>query len=162
MQLLATKFHAPPVPPHLVPRQRLLALVDEGVSRHLTLISAPAGFGKTTLLSEWRASSAGQRWPLTWLSLEEGDSDPARFLAYVVAALQQIDPSVGRATQAMLHSPQPLPPEVPLTALINDIAGVVSPFVLILDDYHTINTLAVHQQVAFLLEHQPPQLRVII
>jgi LuxR family maltose regulon positive regulatory protein len=162
MQLLATKLHAPPEPPHLVPRQRLLAQVDEGLSRRLTLISAPAGFGKTTLLSEWRASTTGHRWPLTWLSLDEGDSDPVRFLAYVVAALQQIDPAIGHATQAMLQSPQPLPSEVLLTALINDIAAVASPFALVLDDYHLIGTPVVHQQLAFLLEHQPPQLHVII
>ena len=112
MQLLATKLHAPPEPPHLVPRQRLLAQVNDGLTRRLTLISAPAGFGKTTLLSEWRASAAGQRWPLTWLSLDESDSDPARFLTYLIAALQQIDPAIGHATQAMLQSPQPLPSEV--------------------------------------------------
>src|SRR5512143_3253801 len=133
MQLLATKLHAPPQPPHLVPRQRLLAQVNEGLSRKLTLTSAPAGFGKTTLLSEWRASPAGQHWPLSWLSLDESDSDPARFLAYLVAALQQIDPAVGHATQVMLQSPQPLPSEALLTALINDIANVTSPFVLVLD-----------------------------
>ena len=162
MQLLATKLHVPPQPPHLVPRQRLLAQVDEGLSRRLTLISAPAGFGKTTLLSEWRASSAGQRWPLTWLSLDESDSDPVRFLAYVVAALQQIDPAIGHATQAMLQSPQPPPPEVLLTALINDVANVAAPCALVLDDYHVIDSPAVHQQLAFLLDHQPPQLHVII
>ncbi len=162
MQLLATKLHAPPEPPHLVPRQRLLAQVDEGLCRNLTLISAPAGFGKTTLLSEWRASAAGQRWPLSWLSLDEGDGDPARFLAYLIAALQRIDPAVGHATQAMLQSPQPPPPEALLTALINDVANVASPFALVLDDYHVIDSPPVHQHVAFLLDHQPPQLRVVI
>jgi LuxR family maltose regulon positive regulatory protein len=128
----------------------LLAQVNEGVSRRLTLISAPAGFGKTTLLSEWRASTAGHRWPLTWLSLDESDSDPVRFLTYLVAALQQIDPAVGHATQAMLQSPQPPPPEALLTALINDIAAVTSPFVLVLDDYHVIDAPPVHQHLAFL------------
>ncbi len=162
MQLLATKLHFPPQPPHLVPRQRLLAQVDDGLSHRLTLISAPAGFGKTTLLSEWRASTAGQRWPLTWLSLDESDSDPARFIAYLVAALQQIDPAIGHATQAMLQNPQPPPFEVSLTALINDIAVVAAPFALVLDDYHVIDSPAVHQQLAFLLDHQPPQLRVIV
>src|SRR5512136_592868 len=162
MQLLATKLHAPPEPPHLVPRQRLLAQVDEGLSRHLTLISAPAGFGKTTLLSEWRASAAGQHWPLTWLSLDEGDGDPARFLTYLIAALQQIDPAVGHAAQAMLQGPQPPPPEALLTALINDVANIAAPFVLVLDDYHVIDSPPVHQHVAFLLDHQPPQLRIVI
>jgi LuxR family maltose regulon positive regulatory protein len=162
MQLLATKLHVPPAPPHLVPRQRLLAQVNDGLSRRLTLISAPAGFGKTTLLSEWRASSTGQRWPLTWLSLDESDSDPARFLTYLVAGLQQIDPAIGHATQAMLQNPQPPPHEVLLTALINDVANVAAPFALVLDDYHVIDSPAVHQQLAFLLDHQPPQLRVII
>ena len=161
MQLLATKLHAPPEPPHLVPRQRLLAQVDEGVSRHLTLISAPAGFGKTTLLSEWHASTTGQHWPLAWLSLDESDSDPARFLAYLIAALQQIDPAVGHAAQAMLQSPPP-PPEALLTALINDVANDASPFVLVLDDYHVIESPLIHRHVAFLLEHQPPQMHVMI
>ena len=162
MQLLATKLHVPPQPPYLVPRQRLLAQVNDGLSRRLTLISAPAGFGKTTLLSEWRASPEGQHWPLTWLSLDESDSDPARFLAYLIAALQQIDPAIGHAMQAMLHSPQPPPPEVLLTALINDIANVTAPFALVLDDYHVIDSPGVHEQLAFLLDHQPPQLHVII
>ncbi len=162
MQLLATKLHAPPEPPYLVPRQRLLAQVNEGLSRKLTLISAPAGFGKTSLLSEWRASASGRQWPLTWLSLDEGDGDPARFLAYLVAALQQIDPAIGHATQAMLHSPQPPPTEVLLTALINDIAAVAAPLALVLDDYHVIDAPQVHQYLTFLLDHQPPQLHVII
>jgi LuxR family maltose regulon positive regulatory protein len=162
MQLLATKLHAPPEPPHLVPRQRLLAQMDEGLSRRLTLVSAPAGFGKTSLLGEWRVSSQGRQLPLTWLSLDESDSDPVRFLTYLVAALQQIDPAIGHATQAMLHSPQPPPPEAPLTALINDMANVAPPFVLVLDDYHVIDSPAVHEHMAFLLDHQPPQLHVII
>jgi LuxR family maltose regulon positive regulatory protein len=162
MQLLATKLHAPPEPSHLVPRTRLLAQVDEGVSHNLTLICAPAGFGKTTLLSEWRASEAGHRLPLTWLSLDESDSDPARFLTYLVAAIQQIDSAVGHATQAMLQSPQPPPPEVLLTTLINDIANMAAPFALALDDYHVIDSPGVHRQLAFLLEHQPSQLHVII
>jgi LuxR family maltose regulon positive regulatory protein len=162
MQLLATKLHAPPEPLNLVRRQRLLAQVDEGLSRRLTLISAPAGFGKTTLLSEWRASPSGQHWPLTWLALDESDSDPARFLTYLVAALQQIDPAIGHATQTMLQNPQPPPPEVLLTALINDVANVAAPFALVLDDYHVIDAPLVHQHMAFLLDHQPPQLHVII
>jgi LuxR family transcriptional regulator, maltose regulon positive regulatory protein len=160
--LLVTKLHIPQVSPKLVARPRLLARLADGLTRPLTLISAPAGFGKTTLLSEWRRSIAGQRWLLAWLSLDEGDSDPARFLAYLVAALQQIDPAIGHATQAMLHSPQPPPIEVLLTALINDIANVAAPFALVLDDYHVIDSPAVHQQLTFLLDHQPPQLHVII
>jgi LuxR family transcriptional regulator, maltose regulon positive regulatory protein len=162
MQLLATKFHAPPEPLHHVPRQRLLAQVDEGLSGSLTLISAPAGYGKTTLLSEWRASAAGQRWPLSWLSLDESDSDPARFLTYLIAALQRIDPAIGHATQGMLQSPQLPPPEALLTALINDVANIAAPFVLVFDDYHVIDSPPVQQHLAFLLDHQPPQLRVII
>ena len=162
MLLLATKLHAPPEPPQLVPRNRLLAQVDEGVKRKLTLISAPAGFGKTTLISAWRTSETGRGLPLAWLSLDEGDSDPARFLTYLIAALRPIDPTIGQSAQAMLQSPQPPPPEVLLTTLINEIACVASPFVLVLDDYHLINALPVHQQLAFLLEHQPPPMHVII
>ena len=160
--LLVTKLHIPQVSPKLVARPRLLARLADGLTRPLTLISAPTGFGKTTLLSEWRISLIGPRWPLAWLALDEGDSDPARFLAYLVAALQQIDPAIGHATQAMLHSPSPLPPEVPLTALINDLVTLTSPFVLVLDDYHVVDNPAVHRQLAFLLEHQPEQMHVII
>jgi LuxR family maltose regulon positive regulatory protein len=103
----------------MVSRPRLLAQLNEGLHRKLILISAPAGFGKTTLISEWLA--AGER-PAAWLSLDAGDSDPARFLTYLVAALQTIAPHIGDEVPGLLQSPQPPPPEAVLTALLNDLA----------------------------------------
>jgi len=100
--------------------------------------------------------------PFIWLSLDENDNDPARFLTYLLAALRRINPNIGQAAQAMLQAPQPPLPEPLLTALINDIAATPRPFVLVLDDYHLISTLSIHQQLAFLLAHQPPQMHLVI
>jgi LuxR family maltose regulon positive regulatory protein len=157
--LLNTKLYTPPVRPELVPRQRLIERLNAGLSRKLTLISAPAGFGKTTLVTEWLE---GVDHPSTWLSLDENDNDPARFFTYLVAALQGIDPIIGQAAQAMLRAPEPPPSEALLTTLINDIAAAPSPFVLVLDDYYLIHTLPIHQLLACLLEHQPPQMHLVI
>jgi LuxR family maltose regulon positive regulatory protein len=157
--LLRTKLYVPPVRPELVPRPRLIEQLNPGLQRKLTLISAPAGFGKTTLVTEWLASA--QR-PFTWLSLDENDNEPARFLTYLVVALQRIGPTIGQAAQAMLQAPQRPPPESLLTTLINDIATTSQPFVLVLDDYHLIHTLPVHLQLTFLLEHQPTQMHLVI
>jgi LuxR family maltose regulon positive regulatory protein len=118
--LLTTKLYIPPARPNLVPRPRLTARLDEGMTRRLTLVSAPAGFGKTTLLSAWIHKSK-QR--VAWVSLDAGDNDPARFLSYLIAALQTIQADVGQATRAMFQSPQPLPIEATLTTLINEIAA---------------------------------------
>ena len=157
--LLTTKLYIPPVRPELVPRPRLIERLNEGMTRKLILVSAPAGFGKTTLVTEWLSSAEH---PFTWLSLDENDNDPARFTVYLLAALQKIDPSIGQAAQAMLQAPQPPPPESLLTTLINDIAVTPHPFVLVLDDYHLIHALTIHQQLAFLLEHQPPQMHLVV
>jgi LuxR family maltose regulon positive regulatory protein len=145
--------------------------LNEGLlaGRRLALVSAPAGFGKTTLVAEWAASLASVwEWlraaerPCAWLSLDEGDNDPARFLTYLVAALQGVDSNIGRSAQAMLQTPQPASPEAILTSLINDISATPNPFVLVLDDYHLIRTLPIHQQLTFLLEHQPSQMHLVI
>jgi len=157
--LLTTKLYIPLVRPELVSRPRLIERLNAGLHRKLTLVSAPAGFGKTTLLSEW---VGGCERPVAWLSLDESDSDPARFFTYLIAALQRVDPGIGQGAQAMMQSPQPPPPEVLLTALINDIAAASQPFLLVLDDYHLITALAIHQLLAFLLEHQPPQMHLVI
>jgi LuxR family maltose regulon positive regulatory protein len=159
MPLLTTKLYILPVRPELVSRPRLIEQLNAGLDRKLTLISAPAGFGKTTLLSEW---VGGCQRPVGWLSLDESDNDPARFFTYFIAALQRVDPGIGQGAQAMMQSPQPPPPEVLLTALINDIAAASQPFILVFDDYHLITALPIHQQLAFLLEHQPPQMHLVI
>jgi LuxR family maltose regulon positive regulatory protein len=157
--LLSTKLYVPLVRPKLVSRPRLVGRLNDGLHRKLTLVSAPAGFGKTTLVGEWVAT--GSR-PVGWLALDEGDSDPVRFFIYLIAALQRVDPAIGQSAQAMLQAPQPPAPETLLTALVNDIAAVPQPFILVLDDYHLITVLPVHQQLGFLLDHQPPQMHLVI
>ena len=157
--LLTTKLCIPPVRPELVPRPRLIERLNEGLHRKLTLVSAPAGFGKTTLLSEW---VAGCERSVAWLSLDEGDNDPVRFLAYLIAALQTVEASVGERTLGVLQSPQPPPIEAVLTALINEIAAAAVPLVLVLDDYHVVEEQVIHNALTFLLEHVPPQMHLAI
>jgi LuxR family maltose regulon positive regulatory protein len=159
--LLTTKLYVPPLRPDLVPRPRLLELMDEGLrlGRKMTLVSAPAGFGKTTLVAEW-LQRAGQ--PHAWLSLDEGDNDPVLFFSYVSAALQQVDEAVGRTAQSMLGSPQLAPADSLVSALINDVATVSEPFVLVLDDYHVIRAEWIRQAVEFLVAHQPPQMHLVV
>ncbi|MBF8284228.1 MAG: LuxR family transcriptional regulator, partial [Anaerolineales bacterium] len=132
--ILATKLYIPPPRPKIVLRPRLIERLNEGLpsGRKLTLISAPAGFGKTTLVSEW---VAGCKRPVAWLSLDEGDNDPTRFLAYLVAALQTIAANMGNGVLGVLQSPQPPPTESILTALLNEITTIPDNFILVLDDY---------------------------
>jgi LuxR family maltose regulon positive regulatory protein len=157
--LLTTKLYAPSVPPDLVPRPALVERLNGGLRHRLTLISAPAGFGKTMLAAAW-TRDVGR--PVAWLSLDADDNDPARFTSYLIAALQEIDERIGQAAQAMLQSPTPPPPTAFLTALINDIAATPAPFILVLDDYHLIESLPIHQLLGFLLEHGPPQLHLVV
>lgn len=157
--ILATKLYVPPRRPKLVPRVRLNERLDEGLNCRLTLVSASAGSGKTTLVSEWVAG-AGR--PVAWLSLDEGDSDPARFLAYVIAALRTIAPGIGEGVMALLKTPQPPPIESTLTALLNDIAAIPTGFILVLDDYHMLDAGPVDAAVDFLVEHMPPQMHLVI
>ena len=159
--LLLTKLYAPPPRPNIVLRPRLIERLNEGLSsgRKLTLISAPAGFGKTTLVSEW---SAGCGKPVAWLSLDEGDNDPARFVSYLVAALKTIQEDIGDSVLAMLQSPEALNIESTLTVLINEISTIPDPFMLILDDYHSIDSKPVDQALEFLVEHQSPQMHLVI
>jgi LuxR family maltose regulon positive regulatory protein len=157
--ILATKLYIPPPPPKVVLRPHLIERMNEGIHHKLTLISAPAGFGKTTLLSEWIASCGR---PVAWLSLEDGDNDLSRFLTYLVAALQTISASIGAGALAALQSPQPPSTESILTALLNEIAALPDHFVLVLDDYHVIDTKPVENALTFLLEHLPPQIHLVI
>jgi LuxR family maltose regulon positive regulatory protein len=159
MPLLATKLYVPPPRPEAVVRPRLIARLDAGLRGRLTLVSAPAGFGKTTLVSAWLA---GREQPAAWLSLDEGDSDPTRFLRYLVAALQTIAAEIGAGVQAALQSTPPPPPEAILTALLNDIAAIEERFILVLDDYHAVNARPVDEALAFLLDHLPPQMHLVI
>jgi LuxR family maltose regulon positive regulatory protein len=151
--LLKTKLYIPPVRPGLVSRPRLIERLNVGVHRKLTLISAPAGSGKTTLVSEWVAGGAR---PVAWLSLDEGDNDLTRFLAHLVAALQTIAPNIGQGVLSVLSSPQLSPTESILTLLLNEIVTVPDRIVLVLDDYHVIDAKPVDDTLTFLLEHLPP------
>src|SRR3954468_15205687 len=148
--ILATKLYIPPPRPKAVVRPRLVERLNEGLHRKLTLISAPAGFGKTTLVSEWLAGCGRQ---VAWLSLDEGDSDPTRFLTYLVAAVRTIAPNIGEAvlTDLLEKTSQPPSTESVLTALLNDIATILDNFVLVIDDYHIIDAKPVDAAVAFLL-----------
>jgi LuxR family maltose regulon positive regulatory protein len=162
--LLMTKLYIPPARSNLVPRPNLVQRLDEGLQlgHKLTLISAPAGFGKTTLLSEWLhgwgGSTGAGTAPLqvAWLSLDEGDNDLARFLTYLVAALQTIEGNVGQGVLAALQSPGAVNVEAVLTTLINEIAGLRDSLILVLDDYHVIESQPVDNALTFFLDHLPP------
>ena len=143
----------------LVSRNRLTERLRRGLAGPLTLVSAPPGYGKTTLVSE--SVSAIQQ-PVAWLSLDEGDSDPVRFGTYVVAALQTLQPGLGEEALALFHSPQPPPLETALAPLINEISAVLPDFVFVLDDYHVISAQVIHTGLAFLLEHLPSQMHFVI
>ena len=157
--LLATKLFIPPVAPNLVLRPRLMQRLLGVLNSRLVLVSAPAGFGKTTLLSQWSHSC---HIPITWLSLEEAENDPVRFWDYLIAALRKIAPTIGETTLAQLHSSQPVHIESTLTTLINDIATISGDLILVLDDYHFIQSEAVHKGVTFLLEHLPTKMHIVI
>src|SRR6266571_8309124 len=157
--ILATKLYIPPLRPNVVSRPRLLERLNEGLHGKLTLISAPAGFGKTTLVSEWVAGCDRQ---VAWLSLDKGESDPTLFLTYLVAALWTIAPTLGEGVLGALQSPQPPPTESILTALLNEITAIPDNFVLVLDDYHVIEAKPVDQALTYLVEHQPPQMHLVI
>jgi len=179
--LLATKLYIPPTRREMVSRPRLIQSLNAGLgqsssfARKLTLVSAPAGFGKTTLVREWvahlrlgaaRANQIVNR--IAWLSLDESDSDPTRFLVYLIAALQTTDArqepvgNIGKGALSMLQSPQPPPTEAVLTSLINEIAAIPDRIVLVLDDYHLIEAQPIHDTLTFLLEHLPPQMHLVI
>ncbi len=157
--LLVTKFTIPPVRSLLLQRSHLLTILDQSRSFPLTLLSASAGFGKTTLLSTWASQSTSQ---VAWLTLDEQDNDPTRFWAYVIAALRHSGSPVGEATLALLHSPQPALLTSALTALINELAALAQDTALILDDYHLIREQAIHESLQFMLDHLPPCLHLLL
>ena len=163
--LLETKFYFPRPRHGLVPRPRLSERLDRGTTSKLMLVSAPAGFGKTTLLAEWLA--AGPAGPAdehltAWLSLDRGDNHPASFWAYVIAALRKVAAGIGESALALLRAAQPPAVEAVLTALLNDLAAIAADIVLVLDDYHVIDAPSVLDGMAFLLDHVPPGLHLVI
>ncbi|HEX6386103.1 MAG TPA: LuxR C-terminal-related transcriptional regulator [Anaerolineae bacterium] len=204
---MQTKLFKPALRPSLITRPHLIAQLNAGLGQgtpgfaaRLTLVSAPAGFGKTTLIAEWiqhnyelrimnyeaenavhnsslrpfdfpfadsglRQGAQGRHFLIhnfCWLSLDEADNDPVRFLSYLIAALQTAVPGIGQTAVHLLQSPQPPAAEAILTLLINDVSQSEQPIILVLDDYHVIDTPAVHQALTFLLEHLPPLLHLLI
>jgi len=159
--ILATKLYIPPARTQLVPRPRLIERMKEGLSsrRKLTLISAPAGFGKTTLVREWIVNCER---PVAWLSLDEGDNENTRLLTYLIAALQTIVPNLGAEALRMVQSTQLPPIESVLTILLNEIAAIPDNIILVLDDYHVIEDKTVGNILTFLLEHLPPQMHLVV
>lgn len=160
--LLETKLYIPRRRSGLVSRPRLIERLDAGTGVKLVLVCAPAGFGKTTVLTEWLASSAAGTRAAGWVSLDEADNDPALFWTYAVTALRNLAPEVGGDALALLQSPQPPPLEAVLTTLINDVAAIERDLTLIFDDYHVIAAQSIHAAIAFLLDHLPPQLQLVI
>lgn len=174
--ILITKLFVPTTRPELVPRPRLIEQLDGGLHRKLTLISAPAGYGKTTVVTEWLDSLRGDskqedstKTRVAWLSLDEGDNDLTRFLTYFVAALNHMDGlgSLGEGSLIMLQTPQPPPAEAILTPIINEIAGLSGAgfpdkIILVLDDYHLIDSQPVNEALRFLIENLPPRMHIAI
>ena len=157
--LLTTKLYIPPPRPNLVARPRLIEQLDAGQDGKLVLISAPAGFGKTTLLVDWIQGSDNS---FSWLSLEEGDNNLKRFFTYLIAALQQIDDSIGEGILPLLEATGEPPIELLITTLINNIVSVGKKIYLVLDDYHLITNEEIHNAISFMLEHLPPHAHIVI
>ncbi len=168
--ILTTKLYSPPPRPEFVARLHLIERLNLGLHRKLSLISAPAGFGKTTLISSWLRGLEKEESPtanlqspkFAWLSLDEADNDSSRFLSYLIAALQMIAPNIGQNAWEALQTSQPPPPESLLTTLLNELMSISAKVILVLDDYHLIETPAIDQSLTFLLEHLPPHLHIVI
>src|SRR2546421_600157 len=160
--LLATKLAIPPARPALVPRPRLIARLVAGLRGPPPPLSAPARSGKTTLLSAWRATPEGQKLPVAWVSLEEGDNDPTRFWRYVLTALDRSGPGAGASALGLLRSSAEPSLEAVLTTLLNALSALDRDIVLILDDYHVIEAEPIHRTLAFLIEHLPPCLHLLL
>src|SRR5947209_929565 len=160
--LLATKLFVPRWRRDLVPRPRLRERLNRGATSKLTLVSAPAGFGKTTLLAEWlRAGDADVR-RAAWLSLDHSDNHPPFFWSYVIAALQTVAPGVGASAMSLLQSAQPPAIESVLASVLNELNAIAQDLVLVLDDYHVIDAHDIHTGTVFLLDHLPPQMHLVI
>ncbi len=162
MPLLQSKLYAPRPRPSLVHRPRLSERLSRGVESKLTLVSAPAGFGKSTLLAEWLASVPADGRSTAWLSLDQGDNEPASFWTYLIAALQTVRPRIGVSALAMLQTPQPPSIEAGLADLLNELSALPDDIVLVLDDYHAIEAHDIGAGMAYLLEHLPHQVHLVI
>jgi LuxR family maltose regulon positive regulatory protein len=160
--LLETKLFAPRLRRAVVPRPRLSGRLGVAAESKLTLIAAPAGFGKTTLLAEWLAGAQADRQSVAWLSLDEADNEPGLFWTYVLRALQTVAPAVGATALASLQSPQPSPIDLVLATLLNELSALPDDIVLVLDDYHLVDAPEIQEGMTFLLEHLPAQVHLVI
>src|SRR5437660_2401654 len=161
-QMLATKFFVPMTSGTLISRPRLHTLLDESLKYPLTLVSAPAGFGKTMLLSCWAQSLQARHSLVAWVSLDEEDNDPRLFWTYVLSALDQQQPQRFTLLSKYLQSPETPPLIYVLNALCNLVLDSTQHFVLILDDYHLITEQQIHVALSYLVEHLPPHLHIIL
>ncbi|MGD2158274.1 MAG: hypothetical protein PVG32_15460, partial [Anaerolineales bacterium] len=157
--LLTTKLYIPPPRAGIVARPHLIDILNEGVDGKLTLLSAPAGFGKTTLVSDWVRQSDV---PTCWITLDESDNDIGRFLAYFIASLQSIDVNVDEQLLTLIQSPQQAQIENVLIPLINQISSTQKNFAIVLDDYHLIQSNEIHDALTFFLDHSPPCMHLVI
>ena len=160
--LVTTKLRAPKTRPNLVARPRLRESLAAAEERKLTLVSAPAGFGKTTLLGEWAEDRSTLGRSVVWVSLEGSDDDPARFITYLVSALQTVERGIGEGVLAALRSPESPPVEMVMGVLVNELADLPQKVSIVLDDYHLISSDTVHEAVAFLIEHMPENVHLVI
>lgn len=157
--ILATKLYIPPLRDKFIHRSGLVARLNEGLAQKLTLVSASAGFGKTTLLGEWLA---GCKYRAAWLSLDECDNEPSRFFSYFIEALRTVFPSIGEGALNVLQSSQTPPLKTILTHLLNEIASLSDDFLCVLDDYHLIESTPVNDALTFLIDHSPPHMHLVI
>ncbi|HEY5638787.1 MAG TPA: LuxR C-terminal-related transcriptional regulator [Dehalococcoidia bacterium] len=157
--LLSTKLHLPRLPAGLVDRARVVEQLEEGASRRLTLVSAPAGFGKTTAVSAWARATDRS---VAWVLLDAGDNDPIRFWGYITGALETLEGQLGASASSLLNSPQPVSTETFLTVLLNELGALDRESTLVLEDYHWIETEVIHDGLAFLLEHLPSRVHVVM
>lgn len=164
--LIKTKLFIPHLRAGLVPRPQLLEKLEQGSNRLLTLISAPAGYGKTTLLTEWidflQKAGTSPPWAVCWFSLDPGDNDPIRFLAYLTAALEKVHLGISAETQELIRSSESFQPTTTLAMLVNDLQGLDQPVLLVLDDYQFISNPDIHVGITFLIEHMPDNVHVVI
>jgi LuxR family maltose regulon positive regulatory protein len=158
-QLLSTKFFTPTPAPNLLTRPRLIKKLNQGSTRKLTLVSASAGFGKSTLLSQWTSTLCQ---PVSWLSLDANDDDPFRFLTYFIGAFERINSNIGKEVLEILNSAQSPPYDVILTLLINELVGIPDHFTLVLDDYHFVNDAQIHKIISFVVGNMPDRMHLVI
>jgi len=157
--ILKTKLHRPPISADIIPRVRLIEQLEEGRQRTMTLISAPAGYGKSIVASQWLEACGC---PGAWLSLEESDNDLRVFLTYLLAAIEKVFPTVNLKTQSLVHAAELPPVKVLSRYILNDLDDVDEPFILVLDDFHQIKEMAVHDLLVEMLHHPSPMLHLAL